>query len=388
MPRVLLAFDKFKHALSASEACHSAAAILAARHPDWELDICPLSDGGEGFSSILTDAVEGEWRECHATGARGESVEAGYGLVEGLAVPPHARELLQLPEPRDGRIAVVEMALASGIERLPPSGRDPWLAHSSGTGELLAAAAREPGVSAILLGIGGSATNDLGLGALSALGLKLHEATGERISPPCPAAWTKAETLTGSLPPSLPTIRIACDVSNPLLGPRGCTAVYGPQKGLKAEDFEAMEAAVAKMSARLCAHFGHALARRDEPGAGAAGGLGFGLRCATKAHFVPGAALFKAWTDLNARLDAADIVITGEGRFDASSLSGKGPGSLAQEAAAQGKRVEIFCGATEPGLNLPASIEVNPITPAGMPLPTALAHTERLLREKVSAIFG
>ena len=386
--RALLAFDKFKDALSAPQACALAAGSLRARHPHWSLDSCPLTDGGEGFCEILTQALGGTFETHTVTGPRGEPVVARLGFVPLALIPPAARALLQI-ENRDSKIenslvAVVEMAAASGLALLPPEARDPWLTSTTGTGELIRLAAR-PGVAAILLGLGGSATSDLGLGALAALGLTFVSATGELIDPPTPARWAEIARLDGRLPADLPPLRIACDVANSLLGPNGAAAIYGPQKGLRPADLRRLDNEAARLALLLCRHGAKPDTLMDVPGAGAAGGISFGLMAAASAQLISGFDLVSAWLDLDSRLAAADLVLTGEGRFDASSLSGKGPGALAARAVALGKPVHVFAGAITaapvPGLALHA------ITPPGTPLPAALRATATNLTAAVDRTF-
>jgi glycerate kinase len=386
--RALLAFDKFKDALSAPQACALAAGSLRARRPDWTLDMCPLTDGGEGFCEILTQALGGTFETHTVTGPRGEPAVARMGFVPLALIPPAARALLQI-ENRDSKIenslvAVVEMAAASGLALLAPEARDPWLTSTTGTGELIRLAAR-PGVAAILLGLGGSATSDLGLGALGALGLNFVSATGELIDPPTPSRWPEIARLDGRLPADLPPLRIACDVANPLLGPNGAAAIYGPQKGLRPADLRRLDNEAARLALLLCTHSAKPDTLMDVPGAGAAGGISFGLMAAASAQLISGFDLVSAWLDLDSRL-AADLVLTGEGRFDASSLSGKGPGALAARAAALGKPVHVFAGAITaapvPGLALHA------ITPPGTPLPAALRAAATNLTATVDRTFG
>ena len=374
--RVLLAFDKFKDSLAARPACEAAAHALRSRHPDWSLDLCPLADGGEGFAEILTAATGCTLSSVSVTGPRGSAVDAYFGLVPWAKIPAPARALLHLPAslPDSAEIAVIEMAAASGLALLPTDQRDPWKTTTLGTGQLITAAA-QAGAAAIVLGLGGSATHDLGLGALSALGLNALSHDGEIIRPPVPARWDLIERITGKISATLPPIRIACDVSNPLLGRNGAAAVYGPQKGLLPADLIRLDHASARIGLLLCAQSGASDALMDQPGAGAAGGIAFGLMAATGAQLLPGFPLVAAWLDLEARIVAADLILTGEGRFDASSLSGKGPGAVAARALARGKPAHIFAGQVtasdaRPGLTLHA------ITPAGQPLPEALAAAE------------
>lgn len=389
--RVLLAFDKFKDSLTARAACDIAAQALRERHRDWTLDPCPLADGGEGFCEILTRAAGGQIILSTVTGPRGDPVQAPIGLAALDKIPAAARTLLALaargsPASPPPRIAVLEMAAASGLALLEPGDRDPWETTTLGTGELIATAA-ELGAGAILIGVGGSATHDLGLGALAALGLECVDAQDGLVEPPVPARWTEIATLEGKVPAGLPPIRIACDVTNPLLGPRGAAAVYGPQKGLRPDDLKALEHESARMALMLCHACGQPDALMDRPGAGAAGGISFGLMAAAGAQLLPGFDLVSAWLDLDARIAAADLVITGEGRFDASSLEGKGPGAVVARALALGKPVHIFAGEVTTGANTAGGLHAHAITPANTPLATALRDARLNLGRAMQRAF-
>jgi glycerate kinase len=379
--RVLIAFDKFKDALAARQACESAARVLREVRSDWQLDLCPLADGGEGFADILTRAAQGRLSENAAAGPRGSPVKAPIGLVTLDKIPAAARDLLDLgpaggPDPSQARIAVIDMASVSGLALLAPPDRNPWQTTSLGTGQLMRVAA-ESGVAAILLGVGGSATHDLGLGSLSAMGFEFWADDGRKIEPPLPASWARLARVSGNLTSAMPPLRIACDVANPLLGPRGAAAVFGPQKGLAAADLGRLEAESARVAALLCDYCGQPRDMAAIPGAGAAGGIAFGLMAAARARLIPGSSLVSAWLDLESRLAAADLVLTGEGRFDASSWEGKGPGALASRARALGKVVHIFAGQVE-GEQTPSESRVrfHQITPHGVPLPQALREAE------------
>jgi glycerate 2-kinase len=371
--RVLVAFDKFKESLRASEACEAAAAALRASHPDWQLDLCPLADGGDGFVEVLTRAASGQLHRTRVTGPRGGQVEAVFGVAD---VPAAAR-----PAVGAARVAIVEMAQASGLALLPADQRDPWQASTQGTGELLRAAA-QAGAEAILLGVGGSATHDVGLGTLSVLGLRCHEIDGKIVEHPIPHTWAAVASITGKIDPSLPPIIVACDVENPLMGTYGAANVFAPQKGMLPEDFTRLEYMTGRMAALLTTNAGKHPLLCETPGAGAAGGLAFGLMCAADARLTPGAALVSAWLGIEARIAAADLVITGEGRFDASSLAGKAPGDLARRAAAAGKRVHVFAGTAEGEL---AGVRLHTITPAGQSLGDALREGAVNLRRAVQA---
>lgn len=386
--RALVAFDKFKDSLPADAACAAAAQALQTKHPEWHLDVCPITDGGDGFARILTESAHGTWSNSRVLGPRGRIIPAGYGMVPWGHLPPAAQQLLALPNqlPDHAPVAIIEMAQASGLALLKDEDRDPWRTNTVGTGQLIHHAS-EAGAQAVLLGVGGSATNDLGLGALSALGLRLPSASGARVVPPIPADWSKITRIEGHVDPKLPPIRIACDVANPLLGPEGAVAVYGRQKGLQPEDQPRLEAECARLAKLLCAHVHQPETLMTRPGAGAAGGIAFGLMTAARAQLLPGADLVTAWLDLENRLAAADLLITGEGGFDASSLSGKGPGALAQRALALGKPVHVFAGRVSPPSHLPAHLHLHAITPQGMPLNEALIAAPHLLGQAVLTTF-
>ena len=389
--RVLLAFDKFKDSLTAPAACAHAAAALHAAHPDWTLDLCPLADGGEGFCEILTHSARGTIETHTVTGPRGAPTPATIGFVPLSNIPAPARALLQI-ENRESKIenpqvALIEMATASGLALLSPGERDPWQTHTLGTGELIRLAAAQPGVAAILLGVGGSATSDLGLGALSALGLKFLSSSDDALSPPIPSVWSRIARLSGQLPATLPPIRIACDVTNPLLGPRGAAATYGPQKGLRPADLARLDGESARLARLLCAYCHQPDSLIDAPGTGAAGGISFGLMAAARAQLLPGFDLVSAWLDLERKLAAADFVITGEGRFDDTSLTGKGPGAVAARALALGKKVHVFAGAVT-NLAPRAHLTLHAITPPGTPLHAALRDAAAFLEAAVRQAVG
>ena len=384
--RVLLAFDKFKASLTAPQACAAAAQALREVRADWTLDLCPLADGGEGFAEILTLAASGRPIAMEVTGPGDRRVRAEFGLVSTEQIPAAARARLALPPAaRDGTVAVIELAQASGLARLAPADRNPWQATTFGTGELLRAAATH-GAGAILLGVGGSATHDLGLGALAALGLSFRAADGREIQPMRPERWIEVDRIDGRID-GLPPVRVACDVTNPLLGPRGAAAVYGPQKGLAAADLARWENATARLALMLCARYGRPDSLMDAPGAGAAGGTAFGLMCALDARLLPGSDLVADWLDLDARIARADLVITGEGRFDASSLSGKGPGAVIARARTLGRPVHLFAGSIDMVAS-PPGLALHVITPPSVPQADALRDAAQYLGQSVRAAFG
>jgi glycerate 2-kinase len=382
--RVLLAFDKFKDALSAREACAITAETLNACASEWEIDSCPLADGGEGFAEILTTSAQGEFRTVTVTGPRGNPVHARFGLVHAAAIPAAARDSLSLGNEANTRVAIIEMAAASGLALLPPNERDVWLTTTYGTGELIAAATAT-GAAAIVLGVGGSATNDLGFGALSALGLKFLSEAGAALASTPPAEWSRISRIGGSIA-RLPPLFIACDVTNPLLGPKGAAAVYGPQKGLAPADLPRLDHEGARLALLLCNHMRQPDTLMDTPGAGAAGGIAFGLMAGVGAQLIPGFEFVSQWLDLEPRIHAADVVITGEGRFDESSLNGKGPGAVATRALELRKPVHVFAGAVT-AETIRANLTLHAITPEGMHLAKALPATRSNLAAAVQRTF-
>jgi glycerate kinase len=377
--RVLAAFDKFKDSVSAPAACEAAAVAVAGLGAAWSVDSCPMSDGGEGFADALTRAAGGHTMTATVTGPRGAQTPCSFGVVEAATIPGAARELLGLGPAMD-RLAVLDMASASGLALLKPELRDPMLASSEGTGELILAAAA--GADAILLGVGGSATSDFGLGAMAAMGIRFVDETGRIIERIVPANWHRLAGIEGTVNVAAPPIRIACDVDNPLLGPRGAASVYGPQKGLRPVDGAVLEREGERIASMVCRHFGRPRGLAGEKGAGAAGGMAFGLMAATGARILPGFELVCSWLDLRARLACADVILTGEGRFDDTSLAGKGPGAVVRMALALGKKVHLFAGQVSLSSPIPG-LSTHTITPPGMPLAEALACTPALLRASV-----
>jgi glycerate kinase len=382
--KVLVALDKFKDCLTASEACATVAQTILQLHSGWEVDICPLTDGGEGFCEILTRSAKGRLETTHVLNAQFQEVSAQIGFVQKQNLPIEAISLLCIPE-YTTTLAVVEMAQASGLQQLAPDRRDPWNASSCGTGQLLREASMTE-ADLVLLGIGGSATNDLGLGALEALGAEYIGANGESITRITPAQFTEmAEIdLQNNLLP-LPEIRIACDVDNPLLGPTGATATYGLQKGMPKGDFSIMEQAVENAAHLLCESTKNDASTLKNSGAGAAGGIGIGLQLAYGAKFTPGFQLVASWLQIGKRIREADLVLTGEGRMDESSLHGKGPWAVIQDAANAGKPVQVYSGSlSEKALEaLPEGVRAQAITPENMPIEKALMEGNQLLETSV-----
>lgn len=358
--RFLIAPDKFKGSLGASEAAAAIAAGIRRIDPDAELDLCPIADGGEGFMETLASTLDGTWINCPALDALGRPIISRYVLAE-------------TPE---GRTAILEMAETAGMWRLDPLERKPLFASTRGVGLQIAHAVSEHQVSRVILGIGGSATNDGGCGMSAALGLVFIGADGVPFDP-LPAELCHLSKVDFSGRIDLPEIIAACDVDNPLLGPRGATAVFSKQKGASAEDQVLLEAALA----RLVAVSGGGTAA-NTPGAGAAGGLGFGLLHFAGARLIPGFDLLAGLLDLPERIAAADHVITGEGSIDHQSLSGKGPVALARMANGLGKPVTGFCGQTDDAARASGMFrQIHALADSGLPLETLISQAGPLLTE-------
>ncbi len=322
--RILLSPAAYKATLSAPEA----AAAMAAALPRDEVRILPVADGGEGTAEAIGRARGGHWVPVPVHGPLGAPVEAGYWV---------------LPPDRGARItAVTEMRCAAGFDLVPEGERDPWAASTYGVGQLLLAA-RTAEVDRLLIGIGGSATNDGGSGMAKALGYRFLDTAGRDIEE-IPARLGEVAELFPDLALDLPEVSVACDVDNPLLGPSGATRVFGPQKGVAPESIEAQEARLAHWADLVASETGEDC--RDTPGSGAAGGLGFGLIALCGAELTPGFELVVGALGLVEAIAQADLVITGEGRLDASTGMGKAPAGVARLARAAGVPVVAFPGSS------------------------------------------
>ncbi|MDQ8194709.1 glycerate kinase [Coraliomargarita sp. SDUM461004] len=381
---ILAAFDKFKDAMPADCACDAAlSGARAALGDQHTFTRAPLTDGGEGFCPILTQAANGYMEHHTVCGPLGEEVEAPLGWVAIEAIPASARQFLAV---KTGQLAIIEMASVAGLEQVPHAQRHPKHCTTRGVGDLIRIAVAEE-ASAILLGIGGSATSDLGLGALESLGLKF--CPSGQITP---AQWDEIQQITGQIDIEVPPIYIACDVDNPLLGPQGAAAIYGPQKGLSPDAIEAFDDASERVAKQLCQFFKQDNSRLKVPGSGAAGGLGFGLNVAFGASYVPGFELVTAWLDLANKIKHADLVLTGEGKFDQSSLAGKGPYALLAAAYSSDTAAILLAGLAEDDAaqsvreRFPGTA-VYSITPAGTPLPEALKGAAQFLTQKVTEVL-
>lgn len=322
--RVLVCPQEFKGSLTASAAARAIASGIRRARPLAEIDVLPLSDGGPGFIDALHAALGGKLRAT---------------LVRDPLRRPALAHVLHV-----GETAYVEAAEANGLWRVAPDERKPWLLTSEGVGHLVGFAGA-PGTSRIVVGIGGSATNDAGVGMAYALGAAFH--AGSRAVLPLPETFTLIDHVEWKLPDSLTSksIVVASDVRNPLLGPDGATYVYGPQKGVAEAELAALDDAVGRVAAVIERDLGVEAANR--PGAGAAGGLGFGLMAFLDASVRPGFDIVAEATGLMARLAATDRIVTGEGRYDAQSVFGKVTGRVQEAGASAGIPVDILAGASQ-----------------------------------------
>lgn len=378
---IVLAPDAFKGSMEAQQVCAAMAEGVRRVVPEARILALPLADGGEGTTAALMAAAG------RRQGGRWQSVE-----VTGPLPSDRPRLTAQIGLLGDGRSVVLEMASASGLPHVPEALRNPLHTTSYGTGELIAAALAT-GARHLILGIGGSATNDLGAGMAQALGVRFLRADGTAITAPMTGGlWAEVDRLdlTG-LNPALAHchIEVACDVDNPLLGRSGCAAVYGPQKGATAEIVDRLEANLRRGADLVEAAIGARI--RDQPGAGAAGGLGAGLVAFLGARLRPGIALVLEASGLEAHLQGADLVVTGEGRLDAQTAHGKTISGVAQLGRRWGVPVVAIVGSLGDGLEALYPLGLTSafsLVPGPLSLAEAMAQgpalvadtTERVLR--------
>jgi glycerate kinase len=327
---LLIAPQALKGSLTAAETAQALAQGVRVVMPDVTVTELPIADGGEGTVAAMVAATGGEIIPATVTGPLGEPVAAFFGILGEAAGTAQ-------------KMAVIEMAAASGLPLVPPEQRDPRITTTWGTGELIRRAL-DHGCRHILIGIGGSATNDGGAGMAQALGAHLLDEAGRELPPGGAALARLARITIDTLDPRLrdTIVQVACDVDNPLCGPNGASAIYGPQKG-------ATPAMVQELDAALC-HYAAIIQRDlgvdvlDLPGAGAAGGLGAGLVAFLQAQLLPGAQLVLDALHFEQHLTTADLVITAEGHLDRQTLRGKSVGTVAATAQAHGVPVVVVAG--------------------------------------------
>jgi glycerate kinase len=328
--KIVIAPDSFKESLTALAVANEIEAGFREFFPDADYVKLPVADGGEGTVQAMIDASGGRLVNLRVTGPLGEPVSSFYGLMG------------------DGATAVIEMAAASGLELVPPAQRDPLRTTSYGTGELILNALNA-GARRFVLGIGGSATNDGGAGMLQALGGSLTDSAGAELAVGGGALSGLARIDLSGLDARIKecVFDIACDVSNPLVGPQGASAIFGPQKG-------ATPAMVARLDDNL-RHYADIIARdldkqvADVPGAGAGGGIGAAMLVFLDGRLRPGSEIVTAAVGLDAAVAGADLVITGEGRIDGQTIHGKTPIGVARVAQRHGKPVIAIAGSLSTG---------------------------------------
>ena len=325
--KAVIAIDSFKGSLSSQEAGQAAAAGIKRVFPDAVTEVCPLADGGEGTVETLISGMGGTIRYLSVTGPLGESVTGRYGVLE------------------DGVTAVMEMADAAGITMVVPEKRNPLYTTTYGVGETIRDAVKE-GCRKFIIGIGGSVTNDGGVGMLQALGFEFLDGAGKPVTFGAQGLEQLACIGTRHAMEELADceFHIACDVKNVLCGPEGCSAVFGPQKGADDAMIRQMDAWLADYAALAAAACEGEVVNPDHPGAGAAGGLGFAFRTFLHGSLEPGVELILRETKLEEKLQDADVVVTGEGRLDGQTVMGKAPVGVAALAKKYGKKVVAFSG--------------------------------------------
>jgi glycerate kinase len=363
--RVVIAPQAFKGSLAATEVSEAMARGLRSVWPEVEAVCKPVADGGEGTVRALVAATGGTFQTARARDPLGRPVEAEWGLLG------------------DGVTGVVELAAASGLPRLAAAERDPRRASTYGTGEVIRAAL-DAGVAQLLVGLGGSATNDGGAGLAQALGVRLLDTAGAELPAGGAALARLAHIELDGLDRRLATVpvRVLTDVTNPLCGPQGTTALYGAQKGATPEIVAELDAALAHYARVIERELGKRVG--DLPGAGAAGGVGAGLVAFLDAELWPGASLVLEAVGLAEAIAGADLVVTGEGRLDVQSLYGKATIAVAQLAQAAGVPALAIVGGTEEdclayymeGLAAVQSIPIGP-----MPLAESEARAAELIEE-------
>ncbi|WP_314407256.1 glycerate kinase [Pseudomonas kuykendallii] len=367
--KIVIAPDSFKESLSADAVAAAIARGWLQVYADAEIVTKPMADGGEGTVDALLAATGGERRESLVRGPLGEAVSAHWGWLEDDT-------------------AVIEMASASGLHLLAPAQRDARITSSFGTGELIRAAL-DAGARRIILGLGGSATNDGGSGLLRALGVRFLDAEGHELEEGGAALARLDRIYLDGLDARLAQVQVevAADVDNPLCGPRGASAVFGPQKGATAQHVQELDAALRRFGAVAARALGEDHA--ESPGVGAAGGLGFAARAFLAARFRPGVEVVAELSGLAEAMQGADLVITGEGRLDAQSLHGKTPMGVARVAKAAGVPVVAIAGSLGDGYQKLYEVGIDAafsLVPGPMPLEQAMAEAAVQLRARAADV--
>lgn len=320
--RILVAPDKFKGSLGAAEVAESIAAGLREGFPAAEITCCPVADGGEGTAKVICSAANGEWHTCKAHDAYGNVVTTRFATVDA------------------GETAVLETSEAIGLWRVPAESHALERASSFGVGDMILAAARS-GAKKLIVGLGGSATNDGGFGLARAFGFRFLDENGNELTG---SVFDLLRVARIERPHALglPAVIAAADVRNPLLGENGATRVFAAQKGATGEEIELLENALTRLAEVVARDLG--VDHREAASAGAAGGLGFGLASFCGATLCSGFEVVSEAIGLESRIQGVDVVVTGEGRLDAQTLKGKAPAGVAKVARRRGKRCYAIVG--------------------------------------------
>ena len=374
--RILVVPDKFKGSLSAREVAENIATGLREVLPKARIELVPMADGGEGTAAVIGDALGGKWVTCRAHDPLRRAIEARYVWGD------------------ERKLAVMEMSEAAGMRCLRESERDPLRASTFGVGEMLLDAMNR-GAHEIMVGLGGSATNDGGLGMAQALGFRFFCVNAgaiesvadlcalDRIEPADAEALVPSALFPAERSPRRAPLHIlaAADVRNPLLGERGATRVFASQKGATPEQVELLESALSKLADTVARDLGCDF--RNEPGAGAAGGLGFGLLSFCGAKIQPGFDVVAESIGLESKMKDADVVITGEGSLDWQTLEGKTPAGVARMAHKLGKRIFAIVGRASEDRKVGELFDgVHALTRAGMSEQESIARAPELLRQE------
>ena len=344
---IAIAPDSFKGALSAEGVARAIAEGLAASFPKAEFRLIPMADGGEGTVDAWAASAGATRIKVVVQDPLGRPVKAEYAFEAS------------------SRTAVIEMAAASGLPLLAPGERNPLATSTYGTGELVRDAL-DRGARHVILGIGGSATNDGGTGVAAALGARLLDARGRELPPGGAALARLAKIDLSGLDPRVAKtcFEAACDVTNPLCGPSGASAVYGPQKGATPKDVKTLDAALRHFAEVAATTPGIAKrAKPEAPGAGAAGGLGFGLMAFCGAKLRSGVKIIAESVGLRERLEGCDLAITGEGRLDAQTVNGKTPAGVAKVAKRAGVPCIAICGCVGEGYEAVHKVGIESVIP-------------------------
>jgi glycerate 2-kinase len=367
--RILCAPDSFKGSLSALEAAEAMAEGIRRTLADAEIDLCPVADGGEGTVAAMVAATQGVLQETQVMGPTGQPVRASWGLL--------------------GETAVVEMAAASGLTRIPKAQRNPMKTTSYGTGQLVAAAL-DAGATRILLGLGGSATNDGGAGLAMALGARFFDAKGVAIDDPITGELLQrvARIDVSGIDPRLRKTELLglCDVQSPMVGPEGAAHVYGPQKGATPRQVQQLDEGLAHLAELFRQQLGVSV--EQQRGAGAAGGMGGGLVAFLGATLRSGIELVLEHTGFEDRVRGCDLCLTGEGRLDEQSLLGKACMGVAAAARRHGVRTFAFVGGTGHGVNkcLDAGLAGYEIIGPGLSEQESMSRAAELLASAVGRV--